>query len=380
MNPKMPRPVTLLLCLPLLGLTATACRGEEETDRATRAPFLNQIQIDESEPLRSGPNAGYAPIVEKVTPSVVSVASARMLRGYARDFWTGRVYRQERSEPQGLGSGVILTPDGYIVTNHHVVAGADQIIVTLRDSPVEHPARLLGADPATDLALLKIEADDLPAATLGRSQDLKQGDFVLAIGSPFGLDHTVTSGIVSALGRTRLGILNRGQGYENFIQTDAAINPGNSGGALIDNQGRIVGINTAIFSRTGGSVGIGFAIPSEMVLDVIPSLAEEGRMLRGYLGVYMADMDEEFARQLQAPIEGVLIRGVVRESPAFESGLRPGDIILRADGIEIASLAELRLLLGRKRPGEEVALSIRRQGRPMDIVVRTDRPPENPRR
>ena len=250
------------------------------------------IAMEDTPPLREGSLGGYAEVVEKIAPGVVSVFAKKKTRNLqvrnlddqAKLFADPRLRRffgdllpdfpklqnplPFTPDPRGLGSGVILTPDGYIVTNNHVIEGADEVVVTLTEKGDEFPAEVVGADPQTDLAVLKIDATDLPAVTLGDSSQLAAGDIVLAIGNPFGLSKTVTSGIVSAIGRSDLNIT----GYENFIQTDASINPGNSGGALVDNRGRVVGINTAILSRTGNNVGIGFAIPSNMTIQIVEKL------------------------------------------------------------------------------------------------------------
>ena len=374
MNPHLPIRVILPALVALLA--AQCAPAQQPQPGPPQGSFRDRVKIEDAEPVREGPNAGYAPIVDKVVPGVVSIASERVLRGLVRDWRTGEVRMEEMPQPNGLGSGVILSPDGIIVTNNHVVEQADRIVVKLRGRQDEVRAKVLGVDPATDLAVLKIDAQDLPAITVGNSRRTKPGDFVLAIGSPFGLEHTVTSGIVSATGRTDLRILNRGSGYENFIQTDAAINPGNSGGALVDNQGRLVGINTAIFSGAGGNVGIGFAIPSEMVLEVVSQLVDDGRIRRGYLGVILDDIDDEMASYLKVKRDGVLVRAVVRGGPAFEAGLRPGDVILSSDGQKAQSRADLRLQFSRKRPGEPIKLEIRRGGSIQQVEARAGEQPE----
>ena len=357
-------------------LAAQCAPAQQPQPVPPQGSFRDRVKIEDAEPVREGPNAGYAPIVDKVVPGVVSIASERVLRGLVRDWRTGEVRMEEMPHPSGLGSGVILSPDGIIVTNNHVVEQADRIVVKLRGRKDEVRAKVLGVDPATDLAVLKIDAQDLPAITVGNSRRTKPGDFVLAIGSPFGLEHTVTSGIVSATGRTDLRILNRGSGYENFIQTDAAINPGNSGGALVDNQGRLIGINTAIFSGAGGNVGIGFAIPSEMVLEVVSQLVDDGRIRRGYLGVILDDIDDEMANYLKVKRDGVLVRAVVRGGPAFEAGLRPGDVIVSADGQKAYSRSDLRLQFSRKRPGDTIKLEIRRGASLQQVEARAGEQPE----
>lgn len=334
--------------------------------------LVQRIDISSDPPVRSGALGGYSEIVEKVSPSVVSISTARIERGYVRNPRNGRVETREYSSPSGLGSGVIVTSDGIVVTNNHVIEGANsvQVHLTNRKEPVS--AKILGVDPATDLAVLKVDAKDLPAATFAKIDNAKPGDIVLAIGSPFGLKQSVTSGIISALGRSNLGIVARGEGYEDFIQTDAAINPGNSGGALIDNVGRVIGINTAILSRTGGSVGIGLAIPTDIVVDVIEQIVETGEIRRGFVGIGMADVNAEIAKEFSLKKNfGVLVTQVVKGSPAFEAGMQPGDIVTGIDGAEVMDASKLRLEIGRTRPGEELNLMLDRFGEQLALNVKT---------
>src|ERR1019366_7042546 len=232
--------------------------------------------------------------------------------------------RERTRKEQNLGSGVIVSADGYILTANHVVAEADEIKVFIGDNKKEFTARVIGKDQATDVAVLKIEANNLPAVTLADSDQLEIGDIVLALGNPFGVGQSVTMGIVSGLGRSGLPGFNQ---YQDFIQTDAAINPGNSGGALVDGEGRLVGINTAIFSRSGGSMGIGFAIPVDIAREVMDALIRDGQMTRGWIGVQPRDLTPEFADSCQLPVrEGVLVTGVLRDGPAAQAGLKPGDV------------------------------------------------------
>ena len=252
---------------------------------------MARLKLDPTPPIRDGALAGYSAIVDQVSPSVVSVYSSRKVRPqggsqyYFYDPSTGRLHpgrqapQQLEPQPQGLGSGVILTSDGYIVTNRHVISGADEVKVTVGKRSTPYEAKIVGMDEATDVAVLKIDATGLQPVKIGDSSTLKVGDFALAIGSPFGLRHTVTTGIVSALDRSGLGLIGE-SGYENFIQTDASINPGNSGGALVDNRGRMIGINTAIFSKSGGNVGIGFAIPTDLAIGIVDQLIEHGEVRR----------------------------------------------------------------------------------------------------
>lgn len=331
-----------------------------------------RVAISSEPPIRTGALGGYSEIVEKVSPSVVSITAARIERGYVRNPRNGRVEMREFSSPAGLGSGVIVTSDGIVVTNNHVIDGANtvQVHLTNRKEPVL--AKVLGTDAATDIAVLKVDATDLPAATFAHTDTAKPGDIVLAIGSPFGLQQSVTSGIISALGRSNLGIVASGEGYEDFIQTDAAINPGNSGGALIDNRGRVIGINTAILSRTGGSVGIGLAIPTDIVVDVIEQIVETGEIRRGFVGIGMTDMNAEIATELGLKKNsGVLVTQVVKGSPAFEAGMQPGDIVVGIEGAEVMDSSKLRLEIGRKRPGEELRLMVDRNGEQLELDVTT---------
>jgi len=362
-----------------LGISATARQGSELSD---------EIRVDRTPPMREGDGAtgGYAGIVEQVAPSVVSVFSTRNVesarvqgnlpfgedspfrRFFGEEEWE-RFFgqpRQGRPQPKqrGQGSGVILTSDGYILTNNHVVEKADEILVALDGRKKKFEAEIVGTDPQTDLAVLKIEASNLPAATLGDSSLLLPGDVVLAIGNPFGLDQTVTSGIVSAVGRDDLNIT----GYDNFIQTDASINPGNSGGALIDNRGRVIGINTAIFSRSGGNVGIGFAIPVNMAVDIADELISDGVIERGYVGVMLGELTPDLANALGLEeMRGVLVNDVLEDTPAERAGLQAGDVITAYDGTPVEEISKLRLRVGNTDPGETVALTLVRDGKTREV-------------
>jgi serine protease DegQ len=296
----------------------------------------------------------------RAAPAVVSItASKAPARGPRSDdplfqFFFGDRSRPSRGEPQiGLGSGVIVSRDGYLLTNNHVVDGADDIEVMLADGR-QARAKLVGTDPETDVAVLKIALDRLPAISFGDADKLEVGDVVLAIGNPFDVGQTVTSGIVSALGRNRLGI----NTFENFIQTDAAINPGNSGGALVDATGNLLGINTAIYSRTGGSLGIGFAIPVSTARQVMEALIKEGQVTRGWLGVEQRDLTPEIAQTLNLPVrEGVLITGVLQNGPASAGGLRPGDIVVSVAGKPVANTYQLLIAVAALKPKAVAAIS-----------------------
>jgi Do/DeqQ family serine protease len=273
---------------------------------------------------------------------------------------------QGRSEPQiGLGSGVIVSPSGYILTNNHVIEGADQIEISLNDGRKAR-AKVIGTDPDTDLAILKIELEKLPVIVLGSSEALEIGDQVLAIGNPFGVGQTVTSGIISALGRNQLGI----NVFENFIQTDAAINPGNSGGALVDTQGRLLGINTAIYSRSGGSMGIGFAIPVSTARQVLDSIIKEGQVTRGWIGVEPQELNAELAQTFNITAKsGVIITGVLQNGPAATAGIRPGDVITAVGGQPVKSVTELLSAVATLRPGLKATMTVQRRDATLEIAV-----------
>jgi Do/DeqQ family serine protease len=271
-----------------------------------------------------------------------------------------------RSQPQsGLGSGVVVSPAGFILTNNHVIEGADDIEVALNDGRVLK-ATVMGTDPETDLAVLRVAATDLPAITLGDSNELQVGDPVLAVGNPFGVGKTVTSGIVSALGRSQLGI----NTFENFIQTDAAINPGNSGGALVDVNGHLVGINTAIYSRSGGSMGIGFAIPTSTARAVMTSIVQDGQVTRGWIGVEPQELNAELAEAFGVTqAGGVIITGVLQNGPAAQAGLRPGDVIVGVQGQAVSSVPQLLSAVAALKPGAKAELKVRRRAQESLLTV-----------
>jgi serine protease Do len=323
--------------------------------------------------------ASYAPVVKKVAPAVVNVQvtqRARSLPAQAlppflqdprfRQFFGFEGLERELRQPprEGQGSGVVVSADGYILTNNHVVNGADEIKVSFNDGR-ELTAKVVGTDPQTDLAVIKVEAADLPAVTFADSDILEVGDRVLAVGNPFGIGQTVTSGMVGALGRASLGLA-----YEDFIQTDAAINPGNSGGALVDIRGRLVGINTAILSRSGGFQGIGFAIPSNLARNVMEQLVAHGEVVRGYLGVNIQDITPELARSFGLGDRGgALVADVVRDSPAEQSGLKSGDVITSINGRAVADARRLRLAVGGMSPDSKVPATIVREGEAREIEL-----------
>ncbi|MFM7972088.1 MAG: trypsin-like peptidase domain-containing protein [Betaproteobacteria bacterium] len=319
------------------------------------------VPILTAPPEAAGAGRGHADAARRASPAVVSIVASKapQRNPHAGDPWYRFFFgdgEEDAQRQRGLGSGVIVSPTGYLLTNNHVIDGADEIEVQLSDGRSAQ-ATVVGTDPDTDLALLKINLDRLPAITLAPSASLHVGDAVLAIGNPFGVGQTVTSGIVSALGRSQLGLST----FENFIQTDAAINPGNSGGALVDANGLLVGINTAIFSRSGGSLGIGFAIPVDVARQVMEGLIQNGQVTRGWIGVEPRDLNPEVAEMLRLPVRtGVLITGVLRGGPAAKAGIQPGDVVLKVGPREVANTAELLSSVSALAPNSRVSLLLQR--------------------
>jgi serine protease Do/serine protease DegQ len=323
--------------------------------------------------LPDGDLPSLAPMLEQVNPSVVNIATYTNVAVrnplledpfFRRFFDVPRGQRYRRT--QSAGSGVIVNQEmGYIITNHHVVARADEILVTLSDGRAL-PATLIGNDPQVDLAVLKVEADELKQIAIADSGALRVGDFVVAIGNPFGLNQTVTSGIISALGRSGLGI----EGYEDFIQTDASINPGNSGGALVDLRGQLIGINTAIFAPSGGNVGIGFAIPANMVRAVMDQIIENGEVRRGYLGIAVQSLNPELAEAFGLERrEGVVVLEVEPESVADEGGIQTGDVVTRVGNRSIKRLSDFDSQAAVMFVGDEIEIEIIRDGRERTIDI-----------
>jgi serine protease Do len=326
----------------------------------------------ETTPMQPGVITSFAPIVEKVAPSVVTVFTtqtvSRTLAPFPfsddalRQFFGGQLpqQRQGKQTLQGLGSGVIVSPDGYILTANHVVSGAEEIMVGLGTELRKYKAKKVGTDPGTDVALLKIDEKNLPAITFADSEKARAGDIVLAVGNPFGLRQTVTMGIISAVGRGGVGIVD----YENFIQTDAAINMGNSGGALVDIKGQLLGINTAIFSRSGGNQGVGFAIPANLARDVMQSLREKGRVVRGYIGASVQTLTPELAEamKLKGQPTGALVGEVAPNTPSQKAGIKTGDVITAVNGKKISDARELRLMIGSMAPGTRAQIQVNREG------------------
>ena len=316
-----------------------------------------------------------APMLEDVTPAVVNIATEGKVQVPFNALFADPLFRRFFGVPdqsierktQSLGSGVIVDAKrGLVLTNNHVIANASQITVTLRDGR-QLEAELVGTDPATDVAVIKIPIEDITAVRIADSDALRVGDFVVAIGNPFGLGQTVTSGIISALGRSGLGI----EGYEDFIQTDASINPGNSGGALVDFDGKLVGINTAIFSQTGGNIGIGFAIPINLAMQIAEQLLETGQVQRGFFGVTLQNIDAALAEAFNLERnDGAVITSVLKDSPADQAGLKPGDILRKVNGKNVKHADGVRNQLGLLKIGSQVIFDILRGGQPKQISLK----------
>jgi serine protease DegQ len=330
----------------------------------------------------------FSTAARKAMPSVVNIFTSKEVKVPRHPFMDDPLFRRffgdqlddETQRTSSLGSGVIVGAEGYILTNHHVIEAADEIEVALNDGR-QARARLVGTDPESDLAVLKVELQNLPAVTFGRVEGVNVGDVALAIGNPFGVGQTVTMGIVSALGRTHLGI----NTFENFIQTDAAINPGNSGGALVDSGGNLIGINTAIYSRSGGSMGIGFAIPVSIARQVMEQIIQTGSVTRGWIGVEVQDITPELAESFKlGQTRGVLIANVVRGGPAEQAGVKPGDVLLEVQGKPVPDSSAMLNTVADTRPGEVATLVLLRNGEKLSLkltvgrrpVVRNRRTPE----
>ena len=336
-------------------------------------PSVEFIEVSAPErDTTTGLLASYANAVETAAPAVVNIYTRKVVTQrrnplfddpFFQRFFGDRIPAPQKRLENSLGSGVIVNSQGFILTNNHVIQGADEIEVALHDGR-SAAALIVGTDPESDLAVLKIELSDAPSIVFGQSEALRVGDVVLAIGNPFGVGQTVTSGIVSATGRSQLGLST----FENFIQTDAAINPGNSGGALINSAGHLVGINTAIFSRSGGSQGIGFAIPVSLVKGVMKQIIEHGRALRGWLGVEVQDLNQGLAESFGlANISGALIAGIQPGGPSAMAGLRPGDLITHVNGEQVQSSRALMNIIAENTPGTVLELNIIRQGEKLEV-------------
>jgi len=343
---------------------------------------VNLQQAPQTTRIQQGP-VSYADAVSSAAPAVANLYTTKMVNKTSkplfedpqfRRFFGDNLPKQKRME-SSLGSGVIMSPEGYILTNNHVTTGADQIVVALKDGR-ETLARVIGSDPETDLAVLKIDLKNLPSITIGSSDSIRIGDVALAIGNPFGVGQTVTMGIISATGRNQLGL----NTYEDFIQTDAAINPGNSGGALVDANGNLTGINTAIFSKSGGSQGIGFAIPTKLALDVMKSIIEHGQVIRGWLGIEVQPLTQELAESFGLKDRpGIVVAGIFRDGPAQKAGLQLGDVILNING-ELAGDGRRSMnQVARTKPGEKIAIGVMRNGKELKLTAEIGlRPPPAP--
>ncbi|MBV7546683.1 trypsin-like peptidase domain-containing protein [Pseudomonas sp. PDM26] len=343
---------------------------------------VNLQQAPQTTSMQQGP-VSYAEAVSTAAPSVVNLYTTKVINKpnhplfedpQFRRFFGDNSPKQKRME-SSLGSGVIMSPEGYILTNNHVTSGADQIVVALKDGR-ETLARVIGSDPETDLAVLKIDLKNLPSITVGRSDNIRIGDVALAIGNPFGVGQTVTMGIISATGRNQLGLNN----YEDFIQTDAAINPGNSGGALVDAVGNLTGINTAIFSKSGGSQGIGFAIPVKLAMEVMKSIIEHGQVIRGWLGIEVQPLTQELAESFGlSGRPGIVVAGIFRDGPAQKAGLQLGDVILAIDGEPAGDGRRSMNQVARIKPTDKVAIEVMRNGKELKLMAEVGlRPPPAP--
>lgn len=374
--------------LALTGAAAVSGYLFAQEQKTEPAPIVIKADSRPIDRLSTTRPTSYAPMLEEARRSVVSVHTSEVVRYIDRSgsfgdqllrqiqgYGGGEV--QEKSVPQGVGSGVIISPDGYILTNNHVVmdkngGDADEILVRLSDD-TELPARLIGRDPKTDVAVIKVEGINLPTAKIADSDQIKVGDIVFAIGNPLGVGLTVTSGIISATGRS-IGIYGD-DGYEDFIQTDAAINQGNSGGALVDIEGRLIGINSAIVSKTGGSIGIGFAIPTNLASNITEQLTETGEVRRGLIGVRISDLDPRVAEAMgMAGTKGVLIEQIEEGLPADLAGLLHGDVITQVNNRKISDVADLRLEISKTAPGDTVQVTALRNGKSAVYEVKVEDP------
>lgn len=346
---------------------------------ATSVPML------EAPPNTAPIQSSYREAAKLAMPSVVNIFTSKTAAPVQNPFMDDPFFRkffgdrfdEEQEKQVSLGSGVIVSAQGYILTNNHVVEAADEIEVALADGR-KALAKVVGSDPETDLAVVKIDLDNLPAITLGRVEEARVGDVVLAIGNPFGVGQTVTMGIISALGRNHLGILDA---FENFIQTDAAINPGNSGGALIDANGNLLGINTAIYSRSGGSLGIGFAIPVTTVKSVMDAIIKNGQVIRGYIGVEPQDITPELAESFNLKkSSGAIIAGVLRGGPADKAGMQPGDILVSVEGKPVVDMSDMLNQIAQLQPGKKAAIVVLRRNQETTLNVLVGVRPKAPPR
>ncbi|MDO9316514.1 MAG: trypsin-like peptidase domain-containing protein [Burkholderiaceae bacterium] len=329
-------------------------------------------------PVASSRANSYAEAAKRASPAVVSITASKTStrNPHSGDPWFQFFFGDRESQPEtqvGLGSGVIVSPEGFLLTNNHVIEGASDIDVQLPDGR-SAPATVVGTDPDSDVAVLKIALDRLPVMVFGNTDGLQVGDVVLAIGNPFGVGQTVTSGIVSALGRDHLGI----NTFENFIQTDAAINPGNSGGALVDANGNLLGINTAIYSRSGGNMGIGFAIPANIARQVMEGLIQDGQVTRGWIGVEPRNLTPEIAETLNLSVkQGVLITGVLQNGPAGDGGMLPGDVVVKVGDSRVISTAQLLNAVAALKPQTAVSIDVQRGEQTLNLKITVVQRPKN---
>jgi serine protease DegQ len=375
---------TATVCLAVLFVVSTL-----RPDLLSLSARSNVVTVKEKEALPEGParvTASFSDAARKAMPAVVNIFTSQEVKRPRHPFMDDPVFRYFFGEPPapgperraGLGSGVIASEQGYILTNNHVIDSVDQIEVALSDSR-KVPAKVVGTDPETDLAVLKIDVKNLPSITFAKAEQLRVGDVVLAIGNPFGVGQTITLGIVSGLGRTHLGITT----FENFIQTDAAINPGNSGGALVDASGSLVGINTAIYSRdqTGASIGIGYAIPANTARQVMDEIIQKGSVTRGWIGVGVQDITKEIADSFKlAAAGGVLITQVERGGPADKAGVKLGDVLLRVNDRAVADTTGMLNMISALQPGEQARLKLTRNQSESELSITIGRRPKPPMR
>lgn len=370
---------TITVCLALWFIVVTL---KPEWLELNRKSFIPEVSVQGNASAVIPAQASYREAVSRAMPAVVNIYTTKEVRQpqspllddpFLKRFFGERFNDTEKQ--MSLGSGVVATHDGYVLTNNHVVETADQIEVAFEDGR-KATAKLVGTDPETDLAVIKIDLPDLPAITFGNVDEAKVGDVVLAIGNPFGVGQTVTMGIISALGRSQLGI----NIYENFIQTDAAINPGNSGGALIDTSGNLLGINSAIYSRSGGSLGIGFAIPVSTVKTVMDSIITKGQVVRGWIGVEPRDITPELADSLSlGKKDGVIIAAVLKNGPADKAGIRPGDILVSVEEKPIANMAEMFNLIAQLPPESKARVVVLRDTKEISLEVVVGKRPSKKR-
>jgi serine protease DegS len=344
--------------------------------------FIEAVQADNETPQLSGPYS-YSGAVKQAAPAVVNIYTSKIVEQrnhpllkdptFRQYFGYNGTPRQQRMQ-SSLGSGVIVSTDGYVLTNNHVITGADEIKVALKDGR-ETIAKVVGTDPETDLAVLRIQLSKLPVITISPSDRIEVGDVALAIGNPFGVGQTVTMGIISATGRDQLGI----NTFEDFIQTDAAINPGNSGGALVNPKGELLGINTAIFSKSGGSQGIGFAIPSNLARKIMVDIIREGSVVRGWLGVEVQELTPQLARSFNFKnSRGIVIAGLLRNGPAHVAGMQPGDIVTEVEDIPVQNGRITMNQIAQKRPGDRIKITVFRSGKLIDLIAEVGRRPVPP--